>query len=271
MLHLFVIKALQQAFNLTQTQKSSRRAVIVLIAAAYNEYGFQDAYQTANVIKDNGIAIIVINYVSTNGVLTTSLQNISSPGYYYNSNLDGLYDSRISYALTQLNCFCPPGNLQFQIYNTAWENFTNYGDCFYSFNGDTNPIQAERACRLESGVLAALNNQQKLDFITDYLLPYSLKGKKKFTVGFHKSANLNNTWNWWDYDGSEYSLGDFPLLSDIPTPEDNYGYMWNHYGFKWILTTGNSVSLPYICQIKACDASFICDQDNFKKFEKHHL
>uniref|UniRef100_A0A914P9P3 VWFA domain-containing protein n=1 Tax=Panagrolaimus davidi TaxID=227884 RepID=A0A914P9P3_9BILA len=236
--------ALQQAYSLLQSQKSQRRQLIVLVAATYNPIGFQGADVTANSIKENGICIVVINYKSSQGVLATALQNISCPGYYYISDDDDL-NLKFTYALTQLNCICPPGSLQFREYNTAWKNYTNYGDCLFGFNENTDPAMAQRSCH--PGVLVAVTNE-----------------KKMFTIGLHKSAS-DNEWKC-----TEYSFGDFPSMTAASSVNDNYGYLWNNYGFNWTLQTGNNVALPYICQIRACDAEYICDQTQTKNL-KHKI
>jgi hypothetical protein len=252
--------ALQQAYKLLTSQSSQRKQLIVLIAAAYNSEGFQGADLTASIIKQNGICIVVINFESSQGVLSTALQNISCPGYYYISK-DSDLNVKFPYALTQLNCICPPGSLQFREYNIAWKNYTNYGDCLLGFGTATNPNIAERVCY--PGVLAAVTSQSKLDFITDQILPYAMPNKKKFTIGLHRSST-NEEWKWWGYNGTEYPLGNFPSMLNTPAPNDNWGYMWNHYGFNWTLLTGYNTQLPYVCQLRACDAEYICDQTQAK-------
>jgi hypothetical protein len=248
--------ALQSAFNHLQTQKSPRKPLIVLIAAAYNSSGFQEADHTANEIRHAGIDIVVINFKTSDGVLSNALKNIASPGYYYVSDQETLYQN-LQYALTQINCFCPPKSKQFRSFNTAWGNYTNYSDCLFGFNGYTAPTNAERACA--PGVLVAVTSQKKLDFITDQIIPHEMKGQKKFTIGIHKSSK-DNEWKWWNYNKTEYLLGNFPSISTSPEPSDNYGYMWNYQGFNWKLQTGNDIPLPYICQLRACDAKYSCNQ-----------
>uniref|UniRef100_A0AC35GFB9 VWFA domain-containing protein n=1 Tax=Panagrolaimus sp. PS1159 TaxID=55785 RepID=A0AC35GFB9_9BILA len=182
------------------------KPLIILFAAAYDKAGFNGADKTANAIKNNGINIVVINFASSDGVLTNALEKISSPGFYYVSNQDNI-NSLIPFALTQINCFCPPGYIQFRYYNTAWKNYTNYAECLFGFS----------------------------------------------------------KWKWWGYNETEYTLGNYPSIFDIPNKEDNYGYFWNHYGFNWTLQTGYNLELPYICQLRACDAEYICDQRQAKK------
>ena len=99
-INLQLFSGLQLAYTILQKQKSKRVPAIILIAAAYNDVGFQGAYQTSKTIKDDGISILAISFEASNGVLSNVLQNISSPGYYYRSNQNGLYVS-LPQALTQ--------------------------------------------------------------------------------------------------------------------------------------------------------------------------
>uniref|UniRef100_A0A914PSS5 VWFA domain-containing protein n=1 Tax=Panagrolaimus davidi TaxID=227884 RepID=A0A914PSS5_9BILA len=254
--------ALQEAYYLLLSESSFRNPLIILIAASYDKTGFNGADKTANAIKNNGIHILVINFASSDGVLTNALQKISSPGFYYVSNQDNI-NSLIPFSLTQINCFCPPGYIQFRYYNTPWKNYTNYAECLFGFSSDTLPTVATRVCK--PGILVPITSQTKFDFIADHVLPHELPGKKKFTIGLHKSSSADEEWKWWGYNETEYSLGNYPSMFDIPNKGDNYGYFWNHYGFNWTLQTGNNLELPYICQLRACDAGFICDQTQAKK------
>uniref|UniRef100_A0A914YDM4 Uncharacterized protein n=1 Tax=Panagrolaimus superbus TaxID=310955 RepID=A0A914YDM4_9BILA len=92
--------ALNQAFGLVTSQRSYRRPVIVLAAAAYNEAGFKDVNATATSIKEDGIKIVVLNYAENDIVLTNALKGLASEGYYYISSQDDLISS-VAYGLTQ--------------------------------------------------------------------------------------------------------------------------------------------------------------------------
>jgi alpha-tectorin len=249
---------LQMAFSLLEAQKSFRKGVIILIAAAYTDAGFQGAAQTSKTIQEDGISIITVSFASADGVLTNQLKNISSPGYSYVSNQEGLYIT-LPFALTQLNCFCPPSALQFKNYNTQWQNYTIYADCFYGFSGDTLPSISNDLC--SPGVLASVTSKAKLDFISDYVVPHDLPGKKKFTVGLHLADD--NQWKWWGYQGDEYSLGNYPTWGQSPAPGDAFSYE-STYGFNIKLMPGGDDAKPYVCQSRACDANYICDLSNSK-------
>uniref|UniRef100_A0A914PMA7 VWFA domain-containing protein n=1 Tax=Panagrolaimus davidi TaxID=227884 RepID=A0A914PMA7_9BILA len=255
-----VYGALDAAYKLLQAQKSHRLPVIVLASATYSSTGFQGAPEISQFIKSNGTSIMVINFDSENPDLTKALQIIASPGYNYVSTEQDLYITLV-YAFTQINCICPLHSKQFRIFNPSSNNYTNFADCLYGVNGDISPIYANILC--SPGTLVSIRNPEIFDFITDEILPYDLLKVKKFSIGLHKSDS-DGLWKWWNYDGSETPLGEYPSMSTTPDPSDNYGYMWNYKGFQWKLQTANNLPLPYICQIKACDAENICDLTSVK-------
>jgi hypothetical protein len=248
--------------KILQNQGSTRISTIALYAATYNKNGFQGSDTTSQIIKDDGTTIIVVNYgIFDNTILTPSLKNISSPGYYYNSTQSGLRLS-LSYAFSQINCNCPSGYAQLIVERPANNNHTKYADCYFTDGTESYASIANDVC--SPGTLIALTSQEKLNLITDVFMPTTLLKKKKFTTGLHKSTD--STWKWWDYDGTEYPLGSYPPMSQSPASGDNYGYMFNSYGFNWNLTTGNDQNLPYICQVKACDTlNNVCGQRKIKK------
>jgi hypothetical protein len=252
-----VQKALQAAYSLLQSQTSSRVKTIILNAAAYNPSGFDGAEKTATIIKENGISIFTVSFDSSAGV-NTNLEAISSPGYAYIAQDSDIYHS-IPYGLTQVNCFCPEGSLQFRSYDIVSRNYTTYADCIWGAAVETLPsIVSLFGC--DPGVMASVTSQEKLDFITDNILPHDLKGKKQFTVGGHKSGTQ---WMWYGYDLTEYPIGNFPPLTQN-SPNDQYTYFQKCPGFCFNFQSGGDVPRPYLCESKACDADNICDQTPLK-------
>jgi hypothetical protein len=248
---------LNQAFNLIQSQRSYRKPAIVLAAATYNAQGVQNINGTVAQILGNGIDLVVINYATVEGILTKTLKSLAIDGYYYVSKQSDLIPA-FSFGLTQINCYCPPTTRQLSIFNPHWSNYTKYADCFRAVSASSSPIVAnKRDCKLP-GSLVALTSQAKLDFITDnyFLVNQTLNGDKQLNIGLHKASD--GTWKWWGYNGVEIPYDNWPLMTQTPSPNDNYGYMYNNRGFSWILKTGHSVPSPYICQTKACDVSNVC-------------
>uniref|UniRef100_A0A914PST0 VWFA domain-containing protein n=1 Tax=Panagrolaimus davidi TaxID=227884 RepID=A0A914PST0_9BILA len=252
--------ALLQASNIIPSANDrSRVPIIVLFAAAYDPDGLDGAVTISNRIKADGISIVAVNYDFENGYMASMLKLIASPGYYYPANADILF-GKISYAFTQINCVCPTGYTQFFVNNTNWGNITKYADCFFSDGALALPNLAERVCSSRnSGSLIALTSQKRFDFFTDQFLPldHAISKKKQLTIGLHKSST-DGQWKWWGYNGTEYPYANYPPMA-TPAPNDNYGYMWNWYGFNWTLQTGKDFSYSYICQQQGCDVNNFCD------------
>uniref|UniRef100_A0A914PDH5 VWFA domain-containing protein n=1 Tax=Panagrolaimus davidi TaxID=227884 RepID=A0A914PDH5_9BILA len=258
-----ILQALSYAYTILTSQSSYRIPMIVLVAAAYDRNGLQGADTTPSIIKDSGVSIVVIHYVvDGNEALSKELQNISSPGFYYNTDRDQ-FSANLSYAFTQINCACPKGWMQLQVYEKEWNNYTRYRDCYNSDGTVASASIANDFC--DGGTLIALTSPEKLEFITDNFTKENLifRRLKKFSIGLHKASDL--TWKWWGYNGTEYALGNYPVMSQTPSPKDNFGYM-SRYGFNWTLYTGddNDVELPYICQKQACDAEYFCSRSKLQ-------
>uniref|UniRef100_A0AC34GX57 VWFA domain-containing protein n=1 Tax=Panagrolaimus sp. ES5 TaxID=591445 RepID=A0AC34GX57_9BILA len=250
--------ALKIAYSLLQNQTSYRAKAIILTAAAYDKIGYVGADQTATTIKENGIKIFTVNFDTAGGVDNTQLAALASPGYSYIAQSDDIYNL-IPHGLTQVNCFCPVGSLQFSVYDAISKNLTTYADCVWGVAVESLPsIVSLFGC--DPGVMASVTSQQKLDFITDNIIPYALNGKKEFSVGGHKSGNQ---WMWYGYNNDEFSLGNFPSLI-INSPDDQYTYFKKCPGFCFNFQSGGDVPRPYLCESRACDADFVCDQTPLK-------
>jgi hypothetical protein len=254
------LKAAEKMFNDTMTfdgnPKDIRKQVIILVAAAYDETGSQNAVETAQTLKDDGIFIFTISYKSSEGVYPPGLDKLASPGYAYYSE-DMNLPILLPLGLTQANCFCPVGSLQFVYFNG--HNNTNYADCISFHNIASRPSTANKHGCINGGSVISITSQKKLDFLTDHVLANLTTSKiKKFIAGAHKKYDGN--WYWWGYNQTEYPVGHFPVFN--PASTDTYSYMFNYFGFNWSLngTDDKNVFLPYMCQTRACDADYICEQ-----------
>uniref|UniRef100_A0A914PVU6 VWFA domain-containing protein n=1 Tax=Panagrolaimus davidi TaxID=227884 RepID=A0A914PVU6_9BILA len=253
------LKAAQTMLNDTKyidgNPKDIRQQVIILTAAAYDDIGFKGAYETAQTLKNDGVKIFTINYISAAGFYVPDFDPLASEGYAYRSD-DMRIAQLLPLGLTQVNCFCPVGSLQFHYFNG--HNNTNYADCLV-LNDVASLPSLVNSMGCPDGAVVAVSSQIKLDFITDKILFNSTKfGQiKQFITGAHKNDDGN--WYWWGYDQIEYPVGKFPVF--YPGPSDIYSYMLNYYGFNWRLNgTTDEKPFPWMCQNRACDADFICDQ-----------
>ena len=151
-----------------------------------------------------------------------------------------------------VNCFCPNKKHQFRIFNAATKNYTVFADCLWGISRDCKPsFVMDFGCG--EGVVASVTSQNKLDFITDEVVPKDLLTKKQVTVGIH---NSDANWDWWGYNRTEFPLGEFPSFT--PSVGDVYGFLKNVFGFNWKLMSGNDEPKPYLCEVKACDAENVC-------------
>ncbi|KAE9555137.1 hypothetical protein FO519_001632 [Halicephalobus sp. NKZ332] len=244
---------MQAAQNILSTQKSYRRQALIMAAASYDPLGFNDASQISKDLQLDGVSIFSISFHPADGTFSDLLRNLSSPGYnYMNSDQDLI--PRITLGLTQVDCVCPPKTLQFRKYNATTNTVEVYADCLSGYVGDTDPQFTNFAC--SPGILASVTSQEKLDFITDNIVPHDMAGIKNITVGGHRK---NGVWYWYGYDNTEYPFGDFPSITDNG---GDYAFADNYFGFNWKFLGGGSGTQnakPYICQIKACDTDYFCD------------
>uniref|UniRef100_A0A914PQP6 VWFA domain-containing protein n=1 Tax=Panagrolaimus davidi TaxID=227884 RepID=A0A914PQP6_9BILA len=256
-----VQNALQVAFDHLQTYVNYRPQIILLTAGAYRKAGFNGASHTADQIKENEITIFTVGFQAPDGVLDRNLSPLASPGYAYNSADKGLYKA-LPLALTQVNCFCLGGKVQFSVSNATAKRITKYADCVWGFAGETLPsIVSQYGC--DSGVLAAITSQEKLDFVADVIIPHDLFGRKAFTVGGHK---VGSKWVWSGYNGT-FPFESFPTFTEV-SPSDKYSFFDPISSTDFSFKSTGDVARPYLCESRACDADYICVQSSKKRLLK---
>uniref|UniRef100_A0AC34FCG7 VWFA domain-containing protein n=1 Tax=Panagrolaimus sp. ES5 TaxID=591445 RepID=A0AC34FCG7_9BILA len=263
-----VQKALQVAFNHLLSSATYRPQVILLTAAAYQRLGFNGADHTADQIKENEITIFTVNFNAADGVLNQKLNKLASPGYAYNSAKHNLF-TILPLSLTQVNCFCPGSTIQFFVTNSTTKHITKYADCVWGYVGETLPsIVSDDGCN--PGVLASITSEQKLDFVITNILEHEFFERIPFTVGGHKINN--NEWVWSGYNGTAFPFGDFPPFTEV-SASDKYTFfdtLPGSAGDDFVFKSTGDVARPYLCESRACDADFICDQNVEKKILKKH-
>uniref|UniRef100_A0AC35F8W0 VWFA domain-containing protein n=1 Tax=Panagrolaimus sp. PS1159 TaxID=55785 RepID=A0AC35F8W0_9BILA len=257
-----VQNALQVAYKHLQSHATYRQQIILLTSGAYQQKGFKGANHTATQIKANEITIFTVNFKASDGVLDANLNSLASPGYAY-TNDDPELPQHLPLGMTQVNCFCPGSTEQFYTLfkNATTTRYTKYADCISGYAGETYPsIVSEYGCN--SGILAAITSQEKLDFIINNTLNHELFGQKAFTVGGHK---VGEKWVWSGYNGTTFEFGSIPPFTEV-SPSDKYSFFdplpgSNGFAFK----STADIPRPYVCQTRACDADFICDESVKRK------
>uniref|UniRef100_A0AC34RAY9 VWFA domain-containing protein n=1 Tax=Panagrolaimus sp. JU765 TaxID=591449 RepID=A0AC34RAY9_9BILA len=247
--------ALETVLDLKKKEQSYRPMAIIIVAADYDKDNSEDPTQIAEIIKQDGIAILTIAFEASI-VVSAELKKLSTLGYAY-ENIDPQLFDKLFLALTQINCFCPPKTYQFKIYNDTTGSHTTFADCLYGSDGALDPAIAERICEGSGAVLASVTSVPKLDFIIDNVIHETMPKSKQFTVGAHL---VDDQWVWFGYNGTVYPVGDYPV---IPTNEQgSYTYFNNSFGFNWgihLQDGGFKNAKSYICQSRACDADFLCN------------
>uniref|UniRef100_A0AC35G904 VWFA domain-containing protein n=1 Tax=Panagrolaimus sp. PS1159 TaxID=55785 RepID=A0AC35G904_9BILA len=256
--------ALDAAGTHLKDQKSHRIPVVIFTASAYNKHGFDGADNAAKRLKADGVSIFSIDYDKT-GYIALLLQDISTQGYYYKADQSDI-SKTLPFALTQVNCYCPDDTLQFRTFNRSSMTYTSYANCISGTDITSMPIIITSAnCDINNNsVLAAVTSPEKLDFITDRIMPNptQLNKSKEFIVGGHLSDNGDGQWMWYDFDKSSYPFGNFPSIY-VKSPEDTNSFFQKGFGFHMDLTSmASDDSKPYICESKACDAENFCVRKN---------
>uniref|UniRef100_A0A914RE86 VWFA domain-containing protein n=1 Tax=Panagrolaimus davidi TaxID=227884 RepID=A0A914RE86_9BILA len=261
-----VQNALQVAYKHLQSHTTYRQQIILLTSGAYQQKGFKGANHTAAQIKANEMTIFTVNFKASDGVLNENLNALASPGYAYTTDDKEVY-RHLPLGMTQVNCFCPGSTEQFYTLfkNATATRYTKYADCISGYAGETYPsIVSKYGCN--SGILASITSQEKLDFIINNTLEHELFGQKAFTVGGHK---VGTEWVWSGYNGTSLPFGSIPPFTEV-SPTDTYSFFdflpgGNGFAFK----STADIPRPYVCQTRACDADFICDQSVKRKlFQK---
>uniref|UniRef100_A0A914QH94 Uncharacterized protein n=1 Tax=Panagrolaimus davidi TaxID=227884 RepID=A0A914QH94_9BILA len=144
--------------------------------------------------------------------------------------------------------------------------YTSYANCISGTDDSGIPlvITATNCDTNNNSVLAAVTSREKLDFITDRIIPNptQLNKSKEFIVGGHLSDNGDGQWMWYDFDKSSYPFGNFPSIN-VKSSDDTNSFYQKGYGFSFNLTSmASDDAKPYVCESRACDAENFCVRKN---------
>uniref|UniRef100_A0A7E4VAB8 VWFA domain-containing protein n=1 Tax=Panagrellus redivivus TaxID=6233 RepID=A0A7E4VAB8_PANRE len=212
---------------------------VVLYAATYDDSENSNV-KVANELKADQIKIMTVSYDAANGVNTSRISALASPGLALTSLDDS---TKFASAVAQLNCRCPNTYTYTQF---EYEN-TTYAECFY-IQGASNFDTCDG-----SSFPAVANTPARFDFITQLASNYT----SEFNIGLVRN-NANSTWTW--EDGQAYSDTFYPPFAQPPSETDTYGYLAKSNNYNWQLLSDDSfVIRQFVCQQRACDSDHFCN------------
>ncbi|CAI5443130.1 unnamed protein product [Caenorhabditis angaria] len=233
--------------------RNNYKQVVILFAAQYGTSGQGNPVVMADRLKSAGVQIITVAIYDDgpDPVLKEKLDQISSPGFSFSSNLDDLVLALHS-SLLKINCFCPD----------QWTQYTSNGICLRSASLQSTWISAKYTCQnlVATGYLATEFSQQKHDFI------FETMNNPTIESGYYIGLSVKNgIWNW----EQPLSMSNVPLNTSgwtgfpdnvIPnitasnTVVLNYG---NGDGVAWTVINAYNAPRYYVCE------SYTCDTDNY--------
>uniref|UniRef100_A0AC34QPB7 VWFA domain-containing protein n=1 Tax=Panagrolaimus sp. JU765 TaxID=591449 RepID=A0AC34QPB7_9BILA len=233
-----------------------RRQVIILVTSSFDSDTFDDPIQTARQLKNDGITIITLAYDSSFD-FPANLKSLASPGYNFISSDTSLI-TKIHKSLTEINCFCPPGTLQFTTIDKTGKEI-KFSDCFEHFSAKIDPSLANNFCQKKNGISTYTTTPEKLNFIVDKIVPKSFQNVTEFLIGIYKK---NDQWFWHNYNGNDFKIGLWPDVSK--NVQGDYGYFGLSTDNSWKFSTipaGKKYAKFILCQVQSCDTDHVCNMD----------
>uniref|UniRef100_A0A914EKF4 VWFA domain-containing protein n=1 Tax=Acrobeloides nanus TaxID=290746 RepID=A0A914EKF4_9BILA len=159
-------------------------------------------------------SLSTVNMNPKDSALTSFLSSFMTPSMNFSATDPNLYKN-LEWAISQANCEC--GTYQNFAFDTTTQRWTLYADCYdFTYNFDeSDPIRpgstADSTCaslgREAAAYTFAMQNTPRINWF-NYI---ALQGPDNFVpssyIGLHR--NSQNSWMWYDYDGSEFPLGNY--------------------------------------------------------------
>ncbi|WKY01637.1 hypothetical protein Q1695_015561 [Nippostrongylus brasiliensis] len=230
--------------------RPNAQGVIVILASAYENGGYNDPTEAADTFKADGNTIITIEYVQEHGAEVPQLNKLASPGYSFTNRFGNLTAEQIRQSFCKVNCFCPTN------YNSYTEGdpITPYGGCYRTVPISAIQTLAAKNCRQHhNGLLAKVESRDKSTFLST-LFP----SKTKFWIGL-KFDTAGNAYQW--ADGTYLSSSDFQMWAPgYPFAASGYCvYQYQYQGFSsgWFNDDCGD-DWQYVCQSTPCSADNYC-------------
>ncbi|CAJ0597142.1 unnamed protein product [Cylicocyclus nassatus] len=216
------LKMATDRFN-SSVHRIAARPVVIIVGNSYRSGAYNDPSQAAAGFRENGGAIITLEYVQEHGLEVPELRSLASPNYNLtNEKNDGTYllVNDLRDLLCKANCFC---RKNWQEYNLDKWNAPQ-GGCYYPVSIPDIQPSAQQACtHNHNSTLTLVEDSAKNSFLTS-IFP----SKTEFWLG------LTNDGDGWKWQGG-YSTGYTNWGPDQPG-SGRCAYMQQYSGFRYVRT-----------------------------------
>ncbi|PIC44860.1 hypothetical protein B9Z55_005079 [Caenorhabditis nigoni] len=183
--------AAMNMINSTAGFRDSYKKVVIVFTNVHGSYKTQPPKDVSKALQMKGIPVITVNTGSSSDTQSW-LKNIASTNMAF-AIYDGNVTQEIQKAMTDTNCYCNSGWIQ---YTWPWNaNQKAYGTCVYAPNVQSNREGAKQYCHQHDQNAYLVNelDQQKRTFNFAVLNSMSSSPINAFYNGL---INLNNVWFW---------------------------------------------------------------------------
>uniref|UniRef100_A0A914C9V0 Uncharacterized protein n=1 Tax=Acrobeloides nanus TaxID=290746 RepID=A0A914C9V0_9BILA len=259
----------------SNTPLRNARKTVIIVSSTYNNVDGNDPATIAHQMNQTNVFIISVCYNDPHGADCTGLSQISTPFMNFTSTDGTISDDTLDElddALCYANCAC--GELQFSqmiTYNSTTGRQTYYADCFAGFTFTSVEEDAKYACQEIGGALVAITSQTKSDTVIRAVANKSPQNYNHFHIGLHRNAKKE--WVWYNYNNTQdIGLGQYqnwvPGFGVNSTGDCIYMDKYTGTNFGWMTESCTSQRLTYICQIRACDSTYLCPRQSWLQHQE---
>ncbi|CAB03057.1 C-type lectin domain-containing protein [Caenorhabditis elegans] len=234
--------------------RDNYKKIVIVFTSVHGSYKSNQPRDVSKILKSRGIPVVTVNTGSSSDT-QAYLKQIASDNMSF-AIADGNVTQEILKAMTDTNCFCEQGWVQ---YNYPWNNLQNrYGTCLYTDTTDYSSRDgAKSKCRQYSPKSYLVNelDQQKRDFNFNLVNSDSTKPVNAFYNGL---LNLNGNW-YWDQPNDRSPIPLDPNSGAPPTRNACVADMKYSDGTTAWTPVSCANNFRFICEQVACDTDNYCD------------